>query len=111
MSDDLLRGVSYLADLQRLQVTDIFNVSEVPSQLKIDDGPFRSVNWYEIQDHTVIPNTIALKTLDAIHQAITAPAGCLYIHCMAGWHRSPTFILLYMLACGIDSETGIQKDL
>jgi protein tyrosine phosphatase len=93
-----------LVELQRLRVTDIVNVSDTPSQLTIDDGPFRSVTWFDIEDRIPIPTKIAIDALDQIHAALSANNGCVYVHCMAGWNRSPTVIWLYLLACGVDRE-------
>lgn len=93
-----------LEELQRLRVTDIVNVSDTPSQLTIDDGPFRSVSWFDIEDRILMPTKIAINAIDAIHKALSADDGCVYVHCMAGWNRSPTVIWLYLLACGIGRD-------
>lgn len=97
---------SNLEDLRRMDVTDIVNVSDCPSQLTSEDGPFRSVTWFDIEDRTLIPTKTALDAIDRIHASLTADNGCVYVHCMAGWNRSPTVIWLYLLACGIDRESA-----
>ena len=84
-----------LAELQRLRVTDIINVSDTPSQLTIDDGPFRSVSWLDIEDRILMPTKTVIDAIDTIHKGLCADDGCVYVHYMAGWNRSPTVIWLY----------------
>ena len=93
-----------LDELRDLNVTDILNVSDTPSQLTTDDGPFRTISWIDIEDRTLVPADIAIIAIDTIHQSLTVDAGRVYVHCMAGWNRSPTIIWLYLLACGLDSD-------
>jgi Dual specificity phosphatase, catalytic domain len=97
-----------LDELRELNVTDILNVSDTPSQLAIDDGPFRSINWIDIEDRTLIPTDIAIDAIETIHQSLTLDSGRVYVHCMAGWNRSPTIIWLYMLACGFGSDDAAR---
>ena len=97
-----------LHELRELNVTDILNVSDTPSQLKTDDGPFRSVTWLDIEDRTLIPADIAIKAIDTIHQSLTQDGGRVYVHCMAGWNRSPTILWCYLIACGIDPDDAAR---
>jgi len=90
--------------LRNLKVTDILNVSDTPNQLTTDEGPFRSITWIDIEDRTLVPTDIAINAIDIIHRSLAVDAGRVYVHCMAGWNRSPTIIWLYLLACGLDSD-------
>jgi len=92
-----------LDELRTSNVTDILNVSDTPSQLTTDDGPFRSVTWIDIEDRTLIPTDIAINAIDVIHHSLTHCDGRVYVHCMAGWNRSPTILWLYLIACGLNS--------
>jgi len=93
-----------LDKLRDVNITDILNVSDTPSQLTTTDGPFRSVTWLNIEDRTLIPTNMAIHAIDTIHQSLIAENGRVYVHCMAGWNRSPTILWLYLLACGIALE-------
>ena len=95
-----------LADWRDQCVTDVVNVSDTQNQLSEDDGPFRSITWFDIEDRTLIPTKDAIAALDAIHGAISADDGRAYIHCLAGWNRSPTILWLYLLACGFDRDSA-----
>jgi protein-tyrosine phosphatase len=61
------------------------------------------VSWFDIEDRVLIPIDTALNAIDVIHRSLTADGGRIYVHCMAGWNRSPTIIWLYLRACGIPS--------
>ena len=97
-----------LVELRDRKITDILNVSDTPSQLTEADGPFRSVAWISIEDRTRIPTDLAIDAVDTIHGMLTRDDGRAYVHCMAGWNRSPTILWLYLLACGIDGATASQ---
>ena len=97
-----------LAELCRANITDILNVSNTPSQLKTDDGPFRSVTWIDIEDRTLIPTDIAINAIDTIHRSLISGGGRIYVHCMAGWNRSPTILWLYLISCGLDSHDAAR---
>ncbi len=73
-----------LDELRRLRVTDIVNVSDAPSQLTIDDGPFRSVMWFDIEDRVLIPTKTAIDAIDTIHTALCADDGCVYVSLHGG---------------------------
>ena len=94
----------HLKALRDVNITDILNVSDTPSQLTTDDGPFRSVTWISIEDRMLLPSDIAVNATDKIHQSLIADDGRVYVHCMAGWNRSPTILWLYLLACGFDTD-------
>lgn len=112
MTQDLVVGRfasrERLDELRTLNVTDILNVSDTPSQLTTDDGPFRSVTWIDIEDRTLIPTEIAINAIDTIHQSLTRDWGRVYVHCMAGWNRSPTILWLYLVACGLDGDDAAR---
>lgn len=93
-----------LNELRTLNVTDILNVSDTPSQLAREDGPFRSVTWIDIEDGIRIPTDVAIEAIDTIHRSLSCEDGCVYVHCMAGWNRSPTILWLYLIACGISQD-------
>lgn len=97
-----------LCELRDLNITDILNVSDTPNQLTTGDGPFRSVTWLDIEDRTLIPTDTAIDAIDAIHRSLIEDAGRVYVHCMAGWNRSPTVLWLYLLACGLDSDEAAR---
>lgn len=97
-----------LGELRTFNVTDILNVSDTPSQVTIDSGPFRSVSWIDIEDRTLIPTGIAINAIDTIHQSLLREAGRVYVHCMAGWNRSPTILWLYLIACGLDPDIAAR---
>jgi protein-tyrosine phosphatase len=97
-----------LDELRELNVTDILNVSDTPSQLNTDDGPFRSVTWLDIEDRTLIPTDVAIKAIDTIHQSLTKDGGRVYVHCMAGWNRSPTILWFYLIACGLATDDAAR---
>ncbi|WP_186776331.1 protein-tyrosine phosphatase family protein [Rubripirellula reticaptiva] len=97
-----------LAELRDLKVTDVLNVSDTSSQLTTEDGPFRSVTWIDIEDRTLIPTEIAIEAIDTVHRSLIADDGRIYLHCMAGWNRSPTVLWLYLLACGYAANEAAQ---
>ena len=82
-------------------VTHLLNVGEAPSVLGADDGPFREVAWHPITDLERIPDAAALASLETLHRMICEPDAHIYVHCIAGWNRSPTVVWLYLVACGL----------
>lgn len=97
-----------LDELRELNVTDILNVSDAPNQLSTGDGPFRSITWLEIEDRTLIPTETAIKAIDTIHQSLIEDGGRIYVHCIAGWNRSPTILWLYLIGCGLASADAAR---
>jgi protein-tyrosine phosphatase len=82
-------------------VTHILNVGEAPSVL-IPGGWLREVAWLPIADLERIPDALAVACVDALHQMVCEPGSRVYVHCVAGWNRSPTVLWLYFVACGMD---------
>jgi len=82
-------------------VTHLLNVGEAPSVLTMADGPFREVAWHRIADLERIPDAEALACLQTLHRMVCQPEARVYVHCIAGWNRSPTIVWLYLVACGM----------
>ena len=93
-----------LPKLREAGITHLLNVGEAPSALTVKEGPFVEVAWYPIVDLNRIPNDTATACLDALHRMVTTPSSRVYVHCIAGWNRSPTIVWLYLIACGCDPE-------
>jgi hypothetical protein len=85
-------------------ITHILNVGECESVLRAQDGPFVEVAWHPIADFERIPSDVALRCLDALHRMSCSPDSSVYVHCIAGWNRSPTIVWLYLVACGVDCQ-------
>jgi protein-tyrosine phosphatase len=85
-------------------ITHILNVGEAPSILTAADSPFREVIWHPIVDLERIPDAIALNCLKTLHRMVCEHDARVYVHCMAGWNRSPTVVWLYLIACGLKPE-------
>lgn len=98
-----------LGELRDLNITDILNVSDTPSQLTIKDGPFRSVTWIPTEDRMLLPTATAINAVDKIHRALIASGSRVYVHCMAGWNRSPTILWLYLIGCGLSSDEAARR--
>lgn len=98
-----------LSELRRASITHIVNVGESPNQLHPEDGPFVRLAWCPIEDLVLIPEDAALECLEVLHTATCDGDSNVYIHCVAGWNRSPTILSLYLLACGV--ERGIASKL
>ncbi len=97
-----------VAELREHGITDILNVSDTPSELTVDDGPFRSIDWITIEDRVRIPTDDAIKATNAIHRMLSIGVGRAYVHCMAGWNRSPTILWLYLIACDVHPGEASQ---
>jgi hypothetical protein len=87
-------------------VTHLLNVGEAPSVLCASDGPFREVVWHPIVDLERIPDESAFTCLESLHRMVCEPDARVYVHCIAGWNRSPTIVWLYLVACGLSSEAA-----
>lgn len=85
-------------------VTHLLNVGEAPSVLTPADGPFREVVWHPITDLERIPDELAAQCLATLHRMICEPEARVYVHCIAGWNRSPTVVWLYLIACGLSDD-------
>ena len=79
---------------------------ESPNQLTEADGPFQRIVWNPIEDLVRIPTTDAIACVSALHECVCDADSNVYIHCVAGWNRSPTVLWLYLVACGVDSTVA-----
>lgn len=95
-------------DLLAAGVTHILNVGESPSVLRAGEGSFREVAWRPVADLERIPDEAARECLDTLHRMLTEPDSRVYVHCVAGWNRSPTVVWLYLVACGADPPQARQ---
>lgn len=95
-----------LDELRRNAITHIINVGESPNQLTEADGPFQRIVWNPIEDLVRIPTADAIGCVNAVHECVCDMASNVFIHCVAGWNRSPTVLWLYLIACGIDSTVA-----
>ncbi len=84
-------------------ITHILNVGESPSVLGPGDGPFAEITWRPIADLERIPDPLALEALDTLHRMVCVDGSRVYVHCVAGWNRSPTIVWLYLVACGVEA--------
>ena len=91
--------------LCEIGVTHVLNVGEAPSVISEADG-FLQVAWRPIEDLQRIPDELALAAVDELHQMASAAGSRVYVHCVAGWNRSPTIVWLYLIACGMPPETA-----
>jgi protein-tyrosine phosphatase len=87
-------------------VTHLLNVGEAASVLSITDGPFREVAWHPVADLERIPDESASSCLTTLHRMVCEGDARLYVHCVAGWNRSPTMVWLYLVACGLPPESA-----
>jgi hypothetical protein len=83
-------------------VTHILNVGEAPSVLAAGAGALREVSWLPVADLDRIPDATAVACLDTLHRMVCEPDSRVYVHCLAGWNRSPTILWLYLVACGLE---------
>ena len=97
-----------LTTFQFFGITHILNVAETPNQLTENDGPFKRIAWTPIEDGVNIPQPAAIQCVDALHECVCDNQSNVYIHCVAGWNRSPTFHWLYLVACGVESDAAIN---
>ena len=91
-----------LSSLQLFGITHILNVSDAANQLTEAEGPFLRMPWMPIRDGATIPTDGAVATLNTLHECVCDNNAIVYIHCIAGHHRSPTVLWLYLVSCGLD---------
>src|SRR5215208_1596395 len=77
-------------------ITDLLNVSEAPSILTANNNRFREIAWRPIMDLERIPDESAISCLSTLHRMICEYDAQVYVHCIAGWNRSPTVVWLYL---------------
>lgn len=85
-------------------VTHVLNVSDAPSAVLAAEGGFREVAWLPLDDFTRWPPHVATRVLDTLHRMASEPGSQVYVHCIAGHHRSPTVVWLYLIALGIPPD-------
>jgi hypothetical protein len=95
-------GHNRLDELRMVGITHILNVSETPCELTPADGPFAEIVQHPLADDRRLPEERALAALDTLHRMVSVPESVVYVHCVAGWIRSPTILWLYLFACGGD---------
>ena len=78
-----------------------FNVSDTPSVLRAGSRQFREVAWHPVVDRQRIPDGDAISCLTTLHRMVCEEGARVYVHCVAGWSRSPTVVWLYLVACGV----------
>jgi hypothetical protein len=98
-----------LPELRASGITHILNVGEAPSILRPEDGAFAEILWCPVADMERLKDAVAIKCVDALHRMACVDQANVYVHCIAGWNRSPTVVWLYFVACGIDPVAA--KDL
>ena len=86
-------------------VTHIFNVSDEASEISTLAG-FRDVVWVPLDDFTRWPADLTTQALDALHRMASEPGSHVYVHCLAGHHRSPTILWLYLISLGVPPSTA-----
>jgi hypothetical protein len=87
-------------------VTHILNVGEAPCVLSPGAGSLHEVTWRPVVDLERIPDAVALDCLDTLHRMVCEPGSRVYVHCLAGWNRSPTVLWLYLVGCGMDPDAA-----
>ncbi len=87
-------------------VTDLLNVSDTEGLFPAEAFGFRTYRWIPIADHVRIPNESVLACLDALGEMLQGNDARVYLHCLAGWNRSPTIAWLFLIACGEPPESA-----
>ncbi|MFO0798140.1 MAG: hypothetical protein U0804_11750 [Gemmataceae bacterium] len=99
----------WAAPLLARGVTHVLNVSGRPGEVAADDGGFRGVAWFPLDDSRRIPTGTALQVLDELHRMASEPGAHVYVHCQSGCLRGPTTLWLYLVACGFDPDTARRQ--
>lgn len=84
-------------------VTHVLNVSDAAGVVPRDAG-FREVAWVPVDDFARIPTHTTVELLDTLHRMAADPGSHVYVHCLAGQHRSPTALWLYLVALGVPPD-------
>jgi Swiss Army Knife protein, DSP-PTPase phosphatase domain len=95
-------------DLVAAGITHLLNVGEAPGVLTPRVGGFREVAWCPIVDLERIPDETAEDCLATLHRMVCEVQAHVYVHCIAGWNRSPTVVWLYLIACGRSPDEAKQ---
>src|SRR5262245_32595923 len=103
-------SVGPFASLERAEplraagVTRLLNVCDAASVLEAPAGGFKEVAWVPLDDFVRWPTHRLTEALDTLHRLAAEPDAHVYVHCMAGQHRSPTVLWLYLIAMGIPPD-------
>jgi protein-tyrosine phosphatase len=89
-------------------VTDILNVSDSRTFPETLAAGFRSVVWVPIADFVPIIEEDVISILTALDTMFLAPSPVVFVHCLAGYNRSPTAIWLYLRSLGVNAEVAQQ---
>lgn len=84
-------------------ITHILNVSTSPSNIK-QECKFIEVAQHYMEDGKRLQDEVVLTTLNTLNRMLNVPKSKVYIHCSAGWNRSPTILWLYFIACGLTPD-------
>jgi hypothetical protein len=93
-----------LGMLRSAGITHVLNVGEAPSVLVAGPESMREVIWHAIEDLERIPTSAGIESLESLHRMVCQSNARVYVHCVAGWNRSPTIVWLYLIACGRSRE-------
>lgn len=91
-----------MEELNTNGITQILNVCEIKN-IQPDSKLDLEIDQLPLRDGFLIPMKDALKLMELMHQYI-AEGKKVYVHCVAGQHRSPTVIWLYLISLGYSLE-------
>ena len=64
--------------------------------------------WVPIDDLRRIPDEVAIRAIEALHEMVTTPDSRVFVHCLAGQNRSPNTIWLYLVASGVPRDEAAE---